>query len=123
VPFVVLGLAVSAALGYAVATHSVSVTAHPHALSYDVGVDNGLAWTVLYVIAVIGAALRSSYRVVAAFGVANLVGLTVVAIAYAEAFASLWCVYAAVTSVLVAWHMVLRRRASASTAVVDRVPA
>jgi hypothetical protein len=109
VPFVLLGLAVSARLGYALVSNSVRVTPHAHALSYDVGVTHGVAWTVLYVVAVIGAALLSGYRMIVAFGVVNLVGLTVVAIAYAEAFASLWCVYAAATSVLVAAHMVLGR--------------
>ena len=109
-PFVVLGVLVSSVLGFALAMHGVRVTAHPHALEYDVGVSDGVFWTVLYVVAVIGPALLSTYRSIVAFGVANLIGLTVVAIAYAEAFASLWCVYAAVTSVLVAVHMVGRRR-------------
>ena len=43
-----------------------------------------------------------------AFGVVNLVGLTVVAWAYRDAFASLWCVYAAVSSVLVLVHLAHR---------------
>jgi hypothetical protein len=111
-PFLLLGLVVSARLGYAVAAHSVAVTAHPHALGYDVGVGNGVLWTVLYVLAVVGAALVSASRTIVAFGVVNLVGLTAVALAYAQAFASLWCVYAALSSVLVAVHMVQRRRAS-----------
>jgi hypothetical protein len=111
-PFLLLGLLVSARLGYAVAAHTVAVTAHPHALGYDVGVRDGVLWTVLYVIAVVGAALVSGSRAIVAFGVVNLVGLTAVALAYAEAFASLWCVYAALSSVLVAVHMVQRRRAS-----------
>ena len=110
-PFVVLGAVVSARLGHAVLTHDVTVTAHEHALSYNVGVAGGVIWTVLYVAAVIGAALLSGHRTIVAFGVVNLVGLTVVAIAYVEAFASLWCVYAALTSVLVAVHMTRRRTA------------
>jgi hypothetical protein len=112
IPFVVLGALVSARLGYAVVSHSVTVTPHPHALAYSVGVHDGVMWTVLYVLAVIGAALGSGYRTVVAFGLVNVVGLTAVAIAYVEAFASLWCVYAALTSVLVALHMVQRRRAA-----------
>lgn len=35
-------------------------------------------------------------------------GLTVVGLAYAQAFASLWCVYAALVSVVVLVHMVWR---------------
>jgi len=65
---------------------------------------------VLYIVAVIGPALMSGYPSIVAFGVLNLVGLVVVAVFYYQAFASLWCIYAAVMSVLVLVHMVLRRR-------------
>lgn len=116
VPFVVLGIGVSARLACAIAVHGVTVSVHPHALTYGIGLGDGALWTVLYVLAVIGASLGSGYRTIVAFGVVNLVGLTVVAILYAEAFASLWCVYAAVTSVLVAAHMVLRHRRAATAA-------
>ena len=109
-PFVALGIVVSAYLGYAMLAHGVTVTAHPHALSYGIGATDGWVWGVLYVVAVIGPALLSTSPSIVAFGAVNLVGLTVVAIAYAEAFASLWCVYAAVSSVLVLVHMVGRRR-------------
>jgi hypothetical protein len=104
-PFVALGAVVSGYLGFAMATHGVQVTAHAHALSYDIGADNGGFWAVLYVVAVIGPALLSRSPSIRAFGAVNLVGLTVVALAYAEAFASLWCIYAAITSVLVVVHL------------------
>jgi hypothetical protein len=42
--------------------------------------------------------------------VVNLVGLVVVALVYRDAFASLWCVYAALSSIFVVVHMVRRRR-------------
>lgn len=109
-PFLVLGAVVSGRLGYAVGTHGVSVTPHEHALSYTIGIAHSVAWTVLYVVAIVGTAALSRFPVVVAFGAVNLVGLTVVALAYAEAFASLWCVYAAMTSVLVMLQMILRRR-------------
>ena len=67
-------------------------------------------WTVLYVVAVIGPSLLSGYPSIVAFGVLNLVGLSVVALVYDEAFTSLWCVWAACTSLLVLLHMVRRRR-------------
>ena len=107
-PFVALGAVVSAYFGYSMAVHGVAVTAHAHALSYNIGTSNGWVWGVLYVVAVIGPALLSGSPTIIAFGVVNLVGLTVVAIAYAKAFASLWCVYAALTSVLVLLHMIRR---------------
>ena len=104
-PFVVLGAVVSARLGHAVLTHGVSVTPHEHALSYGIGIAHSVLWSVLYVGAIVGTAVLSRFPGVIAFGVLNLVGLTVVALAYVEAFASLWCVYAALTSVLILVHM------------------
>ncbi len=109
-PFVVLGALVSAYFTYAVLDGPVGVEVHPHALAYQVGLSHGAVWAVLYVVAVIGPAVLSGYPSIVAFGVLNLVGLTVVGLLYTQAFASLWCVYAALSSVLILVHMVLRRR-------------
>jgi hypothetical protein len=51
----------------------------------------------------------SGYPSIVAFGALNLVGLIAVAVLYVQAFASLWCVYAAAVSALVLVHMVRRR--------------
>ena len=109
-PFAVLGTVVSVYLAVVVLTEPVSVTKGPHALQYQTGVHDGYVWAVLYVIAVIGPAVLSGYRSIVVFGVANLVGLIVVAVLYVNAFASLWCIYAAALSVLALVHMVRRRR-------------
>ncbi len=109
-PFVVLGLVVSAYLGFSMLTHPVTVTVHPHALSYGTGVSNGAFWTVLYVIAVVGPSILSGYKTIIAFGVFNLVGLVAVAVVYVEAFASFWCILAGIASVLVLLHMIRRRK-------------
>jgi hypothetical protein len=109
-PFVVLGAVVSAYLAYVVLTGPVTVEADPHALIYHVGLENGVVWAVLYVVAVVGPSVLSGYPSIVAFGLLNLVGLTVVALGYREAFASVWCVYAALTSGLVLLHMYRRRR-------------
>ncbi len=61
-------------------------------------------------VAIIGPALLSGYRSIVAFGVLNLVGLSIGGVLYAQAFASLWCVYAGLASVLVVVHMRRRRR-------------
>ena len=109
-PFVALGSVVSAYLAFVLATHPIHVVARPHALGYYVGLPHENVWTVLYIVAVIGPSLLSGYPSIVAFGVLNLVGLSVVALVYAEGFASLWCVWAGLTSVLILAHMVLRRR-------------
>ncbi|ASW91076.1 hypothetical protein CKJ54_15250 [Mycobacterium marseillense] len=109
-PFAVLGTVVSVYLAVAVLTEPVSMTRGPHALQYQTAVQDGYVWAVLYVIAVIGPAVLSGYRSIVVFGIANLVGLIVVAVLYTQAFASLWCIYAATLSVLALVHMVRRRR-------------
>lgn len=109
-PFAALGAVVSAYLAVVVLTEPVAVRTCPHALRYQTGAHDGYVWAVLYVVAVIGPALLSGYRSIVVFGLANLVGLIVVAALYVQAFASLWCVYAAVLSVLTLVHMVRRRR-------------
>jgi hypothetical protein len=109
-PFVVLGLVLSVVFAVEVFSAPVTVVPHPHALEYATGVRHGDLLSVAYVVAVIGPALLSGYRSVVAFGVVNLVGLLLVAAVYLDAFASLWCVYAAITSALIMIHMVRRRR-------------
>ena len=109
-PFVVLGAVVAIALSIAVLNGHIEVTRVRHALSYEFGLPNAGVWIVLYVVAVIGPALLSGYRSIVAFGVLNLVGLTTVALLYTQAFASLWCVYAALASALVLVHMYRRRQ-------------
>ena len=109
-PFVGLGLVVAAYLARVVLDGEVGVRAAPHALVYRTGLEHDTLWTGLYIVAVIGPSLLSGYPSLVAFGLLNLVGLTAVALLYAEAFMSVWCVWAALTSVLILVHMVLRRR-------------
>jgi hypothetical protein len=111
-PFVALGAVVAANLSFVLATHPISVVAQPHALEYNIGLPHENWWTVLYIVAVIGPSVLSGYPSIVAFGLLNLVGLTVVAIVYVEGFASLWCVWAGLSSVLVLVHMISRRRLS-----------
>lgn len=113
-PFALLGAVVAVVMGSAVAD-GIRTSAHDHAIVYHVGLDRPTLWTVLYVVATMGGPLLSGHRWLVAFGLANLVGLTAVALAYVEAFASLWCLHAALSSVLVLVHLV-DRRASRSAA-------
>lgn len=110
VPFLALGVVVSAYLAFVVLANPVEVIRHAHGLEYDTTVHHPLVWAVLYIVAVVGAPLMSGYRSIVAFGALNLVGLVLVAVFYAQEFASLWCVFAAVSSLLILVHMVRRRR-------------
>lgn len=109
-PFVALGAVVAARFASAVITGPIEAVAHPHALTYTAPLDDVVLWTGLYVVAVVGGSLSSGYRSIVLFGAVNLLGLTVVALVYAHAVTSWWCVWAALSSVLVAAHMVRRRR-------------
>jgi hypothetical protein len=109
-PFVAIGLVVSAQLTYFALDGPVTVEEHAHAVVYRVGLENGTFWAVLYIAAVVGPSLLSGYPSIVAFGALNLVGLVLVALVYREAFASIWCVIAALLSGLVLLHMYRRRR-------------
>ncbi len=109
-PFLALGLVVSAYLAFVVLANPVRVIRHPHGLEYVTVVAHPLLWATLYIVAVIGSPLMSGYRSVVAFGLVNLVGLILVAVFYVQSFASLWCVFAAASSLLMLVHMYRRRR-------------
>mgnify|MGYP006159111789 CR=1 FL=1 len=109
-PFVALGLVVSGVMAVAVLDGPITARVEDHAIVYGVGLPDATLWSALYVVAVIGPSLLSGYRSIVWFGLLNLVGLTVVGLLYLSAFASLWCVFAAASSVLILVHMRLRRR-------------
>ena len=79
-------------------------------LSYDVGLPDGLLIVTLYVVATCGALLMSSHRDIVVFGLINLPVVVLLALLNANGFASLWCAWAAVASVMIAVHL---RRAPA----------
>jgi hypothetical protein len=57
-----------------------------------------------YEIATCGALVLSTHRVVRWLGLLNIVGLTIVLITKAYAFTSVWCLYAAILSVMLYWQ-------------------
>ncbi|MBC9032819.1 hypothetical protein IAG41_10485 [Sphingomonas sp. JC676] len=58
----------------------------------------------LYILATCGALLLSTHRVVRAYGVLNVIALTIAEIIKEYAFASVWCFYAAIMSVVIYWQ-------------------
>jgi hypothetical protein len=109
-PFLVIGLAAGSYLFWIDVAHPVSYQIMNNSVAYEnEGSLVGL-FAVLYAVAVCGAALFSGYRWIIAFGIANLIGLTVTAIFLASSFTSVWCAYAAVVSVMVLLFFLRRRR-------------
>jgi hypothetical protein len=76
-----------------------------HHLAYGTHLHAGFAISAVYVVATCGALVLSGYRRIAVFGVVNLVAVAVLAGVTIEGFASLWCGWAALTSVVIAWHL------------------
>ncbi|MCU7730297.1 hypothetical protein ODJ79_41825 [Actinoplanes sp. KI2] len=110
VPFVVLGCLTAVYLFWADCAHAVTFHQDHHCIAYQTdGRFLGVA-AVAYVAATCGAALISGYPWMMIFGVANLAGMAVTLIVRASAFVSLWCVYAAVTSLFVLLVFVRQRR-------------
>jgi hypothetical protein len=65
----------------------------------------GNIWiSLLYILATCGALLLSSHRVVRWYGALNVVALTITEIVRQHAFASVWCFYAAIMSVMIYWQ-------------------
>lgn len=105
VPFVVAGAVVGALFAARVITGPVSATIEGCCLSYDTGPGYHWALGALYVVVTCFPMLASSYRPLVAFGMVNLVVVALLAWLLAADLASLWCAWAAVTSVLMAAHL------------------
>lgn len=72
-----------------------------HSIAYYNPATSQLWVSLLYILATCGALLLSSHRVVRVYGVMNVVGLTIVHLVKGYAFASVWCFYAAILSVII----------------------
>jgi hypothetical protein len=118
-PFVVLGVCVAAVLLGSMASNSYEASIGGRFISYDVGAPEGGALAVLYGIAICTPLLMSSYRRIVVLGVLNVVAFTLLSWLLAAGFISLWCIWAAVSSVLIARH--LREAAREHGSAVPRV--
>jgi hypothetical protein len=105
VPFIVAGFVVATVLTRAIVTGPVRAEIAGLYISYQAtALTHGGEWAVLYVIATCVPLLVSSNRRIAAFGVANLAVVTLLAALLVQGVISLWCAWAALTSVVIALH-------------------
>lgn len=74
-------------------------------IAYNTGVGHAGLVAGLYMLATVGALVSSSHPGVVAFGKANLIALPALALLYTEALASLWCAWAAVTSIIIVAYL------------------
>jgi hypothetical protein len=98
----VVGLVVTVLMAVRIGMHGVVATAHGHVLDYGIGVTTGIGVVLVggYLVATLVAPLLSADRFLRWFGVAAAVGALGCGLAWRLAFASTWCAYAAVLSVL-----------------------
>lgn len=75
-----------------------------HSIAYRNPLTGNYWISCLYILATCGALLLSSHRVVRTYGVVNVIALTLVEILRDYAFASVWCFYAAIMSVMIYWQ-------------------
>jgi len=75
-----------------------------NSIAYRNVMTGSLTISLMYILATCGALLLSRYRVVRWYGVVNVVALTIVQLVKAETFASVWCFYAALMSMMLYWQ-------------------
>ena len=110
-PFVALGVAVGAVLLVALSTGPYGASIGGRYIAYETTLPWGGAVAVAYVLAVCTPLLLSSHRRLVVFGVINVVIVIGLATLLAQGFISLWCVWAAISSVVVTRH--IRERSAA----------
>jgi hypothetical protein len=103
--FVALGIVVAAALTYPVVRGPIAASIQGHHVDYRVHLWHGGTLVLLYVVATCGSLLASEHAHVRWFGAVNLVVAFVLAWLSKSSFISLWCLWAAVTSVSIAVHL------------------
>lgn len=104
-PFVVIGAVVAAVLSYAVVRGPIVAAIEGHHITYEADLWHGGVTVALYVMATCGPMLLSAWPHVRWFGRANLVAAAALAWLSQSSFISLWCLWAAVTSVAITSHL------------------
>lgn len=112
---VVIGAALALFMVTQALQPGISVAVVDHNLDYQLGVSiPALVLAVPYVFSTCVGPAMSTYRWVAAFGLANFVAMSAAALIAAQAFSSLWCTFAAFLSLMIVGHFAQERRTPAS---------
>ncbi|MGH9277582.1 MAG: DUF6629 family protein [Acidimicrobiales bacterium] len=101
----VIGALVALVLLTNVVTGPVSAADGGFYVDYHARLFHGTTLTVIYVVATLGCCLASSHRFIVVFGLVNLVGVLALGWLTLRGFVSLWCAWAAVTSLIIAMHL------------------
>jgi hypothetical protein len=105
VPFAVLGTIVTVILLVELLSGPVAARVAGRYIEYGVTLEYGGQVTALYVIATCVPLLLSSRGTIVVFGILNLTAVAVLAWLLATGVISLWCAWAAVTSIVIVIHL------------------
>jgi hypothetical protein len=108
--FVVFGALAAGYLSLAIIDGAVSAHAVHHTIQYGGAGDFAGVAAVLYVLATCAPPLLSGFRAIVWFGVANVVAVTAIVLVQSEGLTSVWCLWAAIVSVLIYVQFVWWRR-------------
>lgn len=120
-PFVALGAVVGLYLLASMVENGVTAHIVERTIQYGGAGDFAILATVLYVIATCVPPLVSSHRGIVWFGALDLLAVGIIVWAQADGLTSIWCLWAAVVSVLIYWQFVVWRRTERDTAAPARV--
>ena len=104
-PLSLVGAGVAALYMASVVTGPIGAAVEGCCLAYDTGPGYHPLLGALYVVVTCLPLLVSSHRRIVAFGVINLPAVILIGWLLAASLASLWCAWAAITSVLIAMHL------------------
>jgi hypothetical protein len=99
-----LGAMVCAWMIYGLVAFDSQCHVEQHSIAYRNAFTGNFTASLLYILATCGALVMSTHRVVRTYGVINVIGLTITQIIKEEAFASVWCFYAASLSIVIYWQ-------------------
>jgi hypothetical protein len=109
-PLAAAGAVVAAVMVSVVVRGPISAAIVGHHIVYGTGQPYAIVLGVLYVVATCGSLLVSSHRTIVAYGVCNLAAVGLLVWLTLDGLTSLWCIWAAITSIGIAAY--LRRRES-----------
>jgi Trk-type K+ transport system membrane component len=112
-PFAVLGVAVGGLMLWEVTQYPIYAQEHASCIAYNSSAPYLEQAAVVYVIATCVPALLSSRRYLQWFGILNIVGLAIAFSVREAELTSIWCVYAALVSVLILEHFRRQRQIDA----------
>lgn len=112
-PFAFAGVLMGGYLLWQVTAFPVGAHEQARCIDYTTDTPNDFLIAALYVAVTCGPALLSSRRYLRWFGVLALLGVIAAALVRADELTSLWCLYAALVSVLILEHF--RRQRAADT--------